>query len=273
MTGPGGSVYLYVGLVGGADAGVTERAYEAVLTADERACRDRFVFERDRRAYLFAHGLVRHALSRHAPGIAPDAWRFAAGPYGRPEVAGPANAPALPFNLTHTEGLVACVVADARAAAGGVAVGVDAETVDRPVAIELADHYFAPPEVRALRALPPARQRDRFFEYWTLKEAYLKARGLGLSCPLDRFWFVLGTSGIEMASTLDDPPARWRFTQYRPTASHVVSVAIGAGDRGAPACVAAAASFTPAGDHLNGLSPVANSTVLKMIRSPKISSS
>jgi 4'-phosphopantetheinyl transferase len=234
-----GAVYLYVARLDRVDGAAARNACEAVISPEERARRDRFVFERNRREFLFAHGLVRRALSRHAP-VAPREWRFVDGPHGRPEVAGPATAPLLRFNLTHADGLVACVVADAAATAAGVDVGIDAEVTDRPgPTVDLAERYFAPTEVAAIRALPPDAQRESFFRYWTLKEAYIKARGLGLTCPLDRFWFMLdGAVGARLVEigidpALGDRGERWRFLEQWASERHLVAVALGAGGDGA----------------------------------------
>ncbi len=111
------------------------------------------------------------------------------------------------FNLSHTEGLLAFAVSRER-------VGVDVEWTTRPGrTVELADRYFAPAEIAALRALPEAAQRDRFFDLWTLKEAYIKARGMGLAIPLRDFAFAL-SDGIDIAvapGVRDVPDERWQF--------------------------------------------------------------
>lgn len=107
----------------------------------------------------------------------------------------PTHSSPLRFNLSHTEGLVVLAVAETD-------VGVDVEWLDRPGrTVELADRYFAPAETAALRALPVDQQRDRFFDLWTLKESYIKARGLGLAIPLASFTFSgFGeTSGLQLA--------------------------------------------------------------------------
>jgi 4'-phosphopantetheinyl transferase len=184
-------------------------AYRALLAPEELARGARYVFERNRHEHLVAHALKRRALSRFAPAVAPAAWRFVIGEHGKPAVA---DAPLdLRFNLSHTEGLVACIVA------AGVDVGVDVETVARKTdTAAVAHRFFAVPEVAALRALPEAQQHDRFFEYWTLKEAYIKARGMGLAIPLGDFWFTLAPPGaptIGFAPRLADDPGRWAFFQ------------------------------------------------------------
>jgi 4'-phosphopantetheinyl transferase len=129
------------------------------------------------------------------------------------------------FNLSHTDGLV--VLAIARQP-----VGVDVEWLDRRGrTIELADRYFAPTEITALRALPETAQRDRFFDLWTLKEAYIKARGLGLALPLGGFAysdFETPPLSIAVDPTLADrPDSEWSFgTWDRPDTRHRVAAAL-----------------------------------------------
>ena len=220
-------VHLYSATLDALDDAEVRPRCDALLSADERARRDRFVFDRHRREYVYAHALVRRALSRHAPEVAPEAWRFVAGSHGRPAVSGPAPVPPLHFNLSHTSGVVACVVA------AEPLVGVDVEAMDRGEATALAERYFAPPEVEALRRLPLEAQRERFFRYWTLKESYIKARGLGLALPLDQFWFDLAPSGavtIAFGPGIADTPSAWRFLERPPTPEHRLAVALATPD-------------------------------------------
>jgi 4'-phosphopantetheinyl transferase len=201
------------------DAAARDRD-RAVLSADERAAADRFHFERDRDLYTTAHALLRRALTHHG-GRDTAAWDFERNAYGCPRIAG--GSP-LRFNLSHTPGLVAVAIAVDRE------VGVDVEHVARPGAtVELADDFFAPAEVRALRALPAAEQRERFFAYWTLKESYIKARGMGLSIPLAQFAFDLSDpAGIRIAFTapLVDDPAAWYFERSQPTPEHAMAITV-----------------------------------------------
>jgi 4'-phosphopantetheinyl transferase len=166
---------------------------------------------------------VRTVLSRYCD-VPPMDWRFVRDAYGRPHVAAP-HPPGLPaFNLSHTRGLVVCAVT------GAPEVGVDVEHVrERSTSLSIADRYFAPAEAAALRALPPELQRERFFHYWTLKEAYIKARGKGLSIPLGDFAFELvGERGLRMrvAEPLKDDPARWRYWLCQPSPEHVAALCI-----------------------------------------------
>jgi 4'-phosphopantetheinyl transferase len=219
-------IELFVGLIETIDTPGALEACHKILSGDEIARADRFVFERHRRHYIFAHALLRLALSELEPGIAPSAWSFATGRYGRPFVAGPTTAAPLHFSLSHTEGCVACLISAEEA------VGVDVEhVVPRGSVMETARGAFAPEEIEMLRGLPPREVLDRFFDIWTLKEAYLKARGFGLHLPLDGFAvrIAAGGIGISFKSRIDDNPHAWCFSLSSPSPCHRLAVADGSG--------------------------------------------
>ena len=195
----------------------------AVLTDDEREKTDRFRFARDRHSCLITRALVRTTLSRHHD-VPPERWRFRTNGHGRPEIAAPASP--LRFNLSHTNGLVVCLVSRGRA------VGVDVESLERAGRwVDLADRYFAPREAAALRRVNAAGRAVRFLEYWTLKEAYIKARGLGLALPLADFSFDLPARTpddieIRFTTAIDDDAARWQFGLTRIGRAHLAATAI-----------------------------------------------
>ncbi|MCC7367464.1 MAG: 4'-phosphopantetheinyl transferase superfamily protein [Chloroflexi bacterium] len=209
-------------------------AYDALLSPAERARNRRFVFERHRRQDLVTRALVRTVLSTYCPTVEPAAWEFAAGPFGRPFVAGPMAQTGLSFNLSHTDGMIVCLVAAERE------IGVDVEDTARNSAtVEIADRYFSSDEVHRLRRLPLAAQPSRFFDIWTLKEAYIKARGLGLHLPLDQFTLSLQEGGpghvngpngpcigISFGPGIEDDPASWQLRILSLTARHRCAVAI-----------------------------------------------
>ncbi len=205
-----------------AEAGQLARL-RALLTDDERARADRYRLARDRRTSLVTRALVRVTLSRYC-GVPPARWRFRTSGHGRPEVASPATP--LRFNVSHTEGLVVCLVGRGRE------LGVDAESLrqDRRW-LDIAERFFARAEARALREAPAAHRRLRFLEYWTLKESYVKARGRGLTLPLSGFRFDLPAGAgdgirIRFTPAVADDPARWQFTLDRLGTGHVVATAI-----------------------------------------------
>src|SRR5262249_8611625 len=149
----------------------------------------RFVFDRHRLEFLATRALVRRTLSSLRP-IDPPAWRFRITAYGRPEIDPPCG---IAFNLANHPTLTVCALRTATAGAAPGAVpelGVDVEPLTRGIEIvPLAPSVFSVAERAALHALPAAAQPDRALSLWTLKEAYIKARSLGLSLPLDGFSF------------------------------------------------------------------------------------
>jgi len=207
----------------GALAGHADRL-RGLLSPPERERLDRMVAGR-RDGYLLAHGLLRLALA-HDSGVAAAAWELG-DTGGQPQLRGPAGAPAPRVSLSHTAGLVACAIADAD-------VGVDVEDRERRVAlVDLADRYFAAAEAADVRARGDADRRARFFEYWTLKEAYAKARGAGLSLPLDQIRFAIdGDATVaELGPALADRGGDWTFVRARPTARHQLAAAVRSGGR------------------------------------------
>ena len=158
-------------------------AYDRLLSDEERDREQRFHFETDRRRFRVTRALVRTTLSLYVS-VDPRAWCFVPGEFGKPAISNPeAIAQQLAFNVSHTAGLIALVVAR------GHHVGVDVESMSRPALLEEAVQFFAAAEIRDLEALTPAGRERRFFELWTLKESYIKASGRGLSHPLDEFAF------------------------------------------------------------------------------------
>lgn len=199
-----------------------QNAYRRIISGSEREQESRFYFDKDKRRYLMTRALVRCVLSRYAP-LSPRAWTFGTNEYGRPEIANAGmRGRALSFNISHTDSLI--VLGLTR---GGY-LGVDVENLSlRDAPIDIADRYFGRNEVSALASLPQAHQHRRFFEYWTFKESYIKARGMGLSLPLDGFQFAFPDERvvrIDIRSDLADDPARWRFWQFAPMPEYLVAL-------------------------------------------------
>jgi 4'-phosphopantetheinyl transferase len=198
------------------------RKYHSLLTSEEQCRAERFHFAKDRCRYLVTRVLVRTVLSRYV-GLDPQAWRFRPGAYGKPEIANVLRMlDEISFNLSHTDGLVMLGVSSQ------IALGVDVECVtSKDAPLGLADGFFAAVEAADLYALPEHRRQERFFELWTLKEAYIKARGMGLSIPLDQFSFDLRSAhalAISFGPELDDKSRCWRFWQFKVTNHHLAAV-------------------------------------------------
>lgn len=193
-----------------------------LLSPAERVQETRFHFPDDRKRYLVTRALVRSVLSRYA-NVVPADWQFIPNDYGRPRIANiGANLDGLDFNISHTRGLIALGISRHRP------LGVDIEHVAvRNVSFEIADRFFSPQEVADLARVPVHGKQDRFFEYWTFKESYIKARGMGLSLPLHQFSFHFSVEGevyLSLASSLGDIASRWNFWQMRPTPNYLMAV-------------------------------------------------
>jgi 4'-phosphopantetheinyl transferase len=203
--------------------------YAKLLDEDEHQRCQRFRFQRLRHQYLITRALVRTTLSRYTA-IKPQDWHFSKNDYGRPEIADGAGLPPLRFNLSHADGLIICGVVLGRE------IGVDVEDTQRRAAtMDIADRFFSAAECRDLHAVPQPYQPDRFFDYWTLKESYIKARGMGLALPLGQFSFHLAGGRpvtVSFGEKIQDDPQRWRFWLLRPTARHRMAVCVEAGVNG-----------------------------------------
>jgi 4'-phosphopantetheinyl transferase len=194
-----------------------------LLDQGERATASRFWFERDRRRYVAAHALLRMMLSHYAP-VAPWQWSFIRGEHGKPQIAGVPRFHPLQFSLAHASGMVATAVTRAGD------IGVDVENIDRRGRLlQVAKRFFAPEEWDSLRALPRRVARWRFLEYWTLKEAFVKALGCGLSISLRAFAFrITDDTHIDVAfdDSIEEDPLQWRFCLLRPSDRHVAAIAV-----------------------------------------------
>lgn len=151
------------------------------LAPDECERAARFYFERDRRHFVAARGLLRALLGRYLK-LPPDGLRFGYTPHGKPHMADGGGGEWLRFNLSHSGGVALYAFGRGRE------LGVDIEQVRADIEhSQIAERFFSSREVAALRDLPPRLQREAFFLCWTRKEAYIKGIGEGLSLPLDSF--------------------------------------------------------------------------------------
>ncbi len=183
----------------------------ADLSDDEIAATQRFVFERHRLLYAFSHAFLRRTLSRLL-GCATRDLIIVARPHERPELADRA----LRFNLSHTMGMVLVGVTDT------ADIGVDAERLDRHTEVSaLAPAVFTPEE----RARWDG-SREAFFDRWTLKESYIKARGLGLSLDLQTFGVVTS----DPPRLIGEDASEWTLVSFAPAATHRAAAAVRATD-------------------------------------------
>jgi len=183
------------------------RRLEQCLSADERDKMQRFRFEKDRRRYLIGRGGLRTLLGRYLD-LAPQDLRFETAAAGKPHLT--SGQRRLQFNLAHSGEYVLIAIAEGRT------VGIDVEEIrDDFDAGELAAHFFSPGEQRDLETLTGRTRIEAFFECWTRKEAYVKARGEGLSLPLEQFDVSLRPGEpARLIATRPDPAEarRWQLS-------------------------------------------------------------
>ena len=204
-------------------------SYVAILSPAERERIQRFYFQQDRLSFTAAHSLARAALTSCVPSIAPEHWQFEATSNGRPEIANPQVGPQLRFSISHTPGLVACLVTVQ------VDCGIDVEMLGRTRDVAwLADGVFSEYDKARLLAAPHPARNDLFLRHWTLKEAYLKARGSGISRWMTKCTFDLDPDEIraEFDPKLNDNASDWQFAQWLPTETHVLALAMRSGGAG-----------------------------------------
>lgn len=209
-----------------ADPAVHERCM-ALLSATERARHDRLAAPARRLELAAAHSLVRIALEQ-STGTPASAWRVWRDSMGRPLVEGPVDN--MHVSITHTPGLVACLVAPGRV------VGVDAEQVSPRVPyMRIAEQVFAPRELDDLRELDDNARIDRFFLLWSVKEAFAKARGDGLSAPLDKVEVTLSSDGaveLMVPAACGAAGPSWHVRWSRPSPEHVMATCVARADGG-----------------------------------------
>jgi 4'-phosphopantetheinyl transferase len=220
---PGASVHLWLCRLDEIREQSLLDAYVSLLVPSELATGARLHFERDRKRHLATRAMVRTVLSHYVP-IPPKAWRFESNRFGRPQIANlhPLAQP-ISFNVSHSGEIVLVAVAVGRA------VGVDVERCPMGAVTNLADRFFSGAEASDLRSLPAALRAARFLDLWTLKESYVKARGMGLSIPLDHVQFELSSDnniGFKFADGFDDSPQRWWFAQVNALDRYMIAVCV-----------------------------------------------
>ena len=197
------------------------------LSSAERTRCAAFHFEKDRALFALSHALARAALSLYTE-IPPGDLSFELNAYGKPRLTGN-DARGIQFNITHCAGYVACAVARDE-------VGIDAENIERGCDMDVAKHVYVPLELQQLTACSAEHACTRFFELWTLKEAYIKAQGAGMSMDLQSFWFDLSTApvSISFAPNVSERPRDWEFHSFQPAPQLRMAVACRSAGLGPP---------------------------------------
>ena len=199
------------------------RQYMGLLSKEELIRYKGFLFAEQQHSFLISRILLRTVLSQYL-GKMPQHINFVYGVNGKPGLAfSETPLHCLSFNLSHTKCMAILAVST------GVDIGIDIEFKDCAAPTQTVLRYFSTDEIKYVIESPAHLQACYFWELWTLKEAYLKCLGLGLSVPLDAFNFNLikpNMIEIKTASTWKDDPGKWWFAQWEPSPQHIASLCI-----------------------------------------------
>jgi 4'-phosphopantetheinyl transferase len=194
-----------------------------ILSDDERMRAVRFHFKRDGRRFIASHGILRSILGRYL-NVEPRQLRFRYGPHGKPYLKEGFSDSDLRFNLAHSNDLALYAVAMAKE------VGVDLERINREIEYEqVAKRFFSPIERETLQTQPVELRPDSFFVVWTRKEAYVKAKGEGLSLPLGSFDVSLAPEEpAELLRVRNNPQEapRWSLQDLNPGGDYKAALAV-----------------------------------------------
>ena len=206
--------------------------YLSILSNEEREKYRRFHFDKDRHSYLISHVLVRKTLSRYCE-VLPEKWQFTFNQHGKPEISPEVQCSNLKFNLSHTDGMSACVVTLESDC------GVDVENIHRNNKLDaVAKRMFAGKELEVILNSDGENKQKNFFNFWTLREAYVKALGTGLGGSSKEFHFTIDAANandkkmsraeINFVDSYKADELEWQFFLLEPSSSHIAAIVVSA---------------------------------------------
>jgi 4'-phosphopantetheinyl transferase len=201
--------------------GCRTSALTQTLDKQETERAQRFRFDHLRKRFVAAHAALRQILAAHLE-CDPQRIEYELGAFGKPRVAS-ANGSYLRFNMSHSNDLALVAIAYGRE------VGIDVESVDREINHRaLARRHFSAAEIERLEDEPPATRPELFFSLWTGKEAYLKARGTGLTMSLDEFQIVESKHRHSWRDVIErtHQSPRWFVRELSPQPGFIASIAL-----------------------------------------------
>lgn len=194
-----------------------------ILSAEEQKRAERFYFQKDRERFVAARGQLRYLLAGYLD-LKAEALRFCYGLHGKPALSRAPVEATLRFNLSHSHGLALYAIAYGRE------IGVDLERICADLEYEqIIERFFSDQEKNQMNELPSHLKRKGFFTLWTLKEAYLKARGEGLFSHLDQFDILFSLEGSTPSLNLKRGPkeaARWSLGTFTPAPGYQGAISV-----------------------------------------------
>jgi 4'-phosphopantetheinyl transferase len=202
-------VHFFYTIIGEIQDKVLLDKYLSISSNNEKEKINRYRFEKDRHNCLVTRGLLRYVLSEYT-NIPPESLEFEENRYGKLSIKpGLTNIP-IKFNLSHAGGLTACALILSHD------IGIDIEDSTKKIDLDIANHFFPEQESNYIKNLPEHKKKDAFFDLWTLKESYIKAKGHGLSIPLDKFSFIINKENTDICfdNSYDDNPDTFTFFRF-----------------------------------------------------------
>lgn len=198
--------------------------YQQIISREESDKAQKKYSDNGKRDALITRGLVRSVLSQYADIDATD-WQFDKGWNGKPFIQEVNSQPTeLEFNLSHAHQLIALAITKS------TPVGIDVEYTKRKSDTKkLAPRYFSAAETAALQSLPDDEQQSGFYDYWTLKESYIKACGDGLAAPLHQFSFDVSDKEnivLSIDEARDDNSDHWHSKLYTVSDDHKMALTV-----------------------------------------------
>lgn len=198
--------------------------YEKFLSNSELENMNNFHQKQQQKQYLLTRVFLRSVLSQYIKNILPIDWVFSKNSYGKPFISNKPLSKSIKFNLSHTEKLIVlAIVLDNE-------IGVDTEyTLKNFEYLDIAKIYFSENELIYLLNSPDDKQKNCFFDIWTLKEAFVKATGKGLTFPLNQFSLELpreNNIGVLISEENNIKSEAWQFWKTNINNTHKISIAI-----------------------------------------------
>ena len=210
-------------------------SYFEIISNDEFEKINKYIFDKDRHSCLLTRALIRYVLSRYV-NKKPYQWEFSINDYGKPAIKNIPENQLFKFNISHTDGLIALALTTTGD------IGIDIENLERNKTknksenkpetkidnISIAKRFFSQKEAVIIKNAAQNTKMELFLDFWTLKEAYIKARGMGLSIPLDKFYFTITDNNIDIGfdSEINDIPENWQFFKLNLDNKYKMSIAI-----------------------------------------------
>jgi 4'-phosphopantetheinyl transferase len=191
--------------------------FSSSLNTEERSRADKFKLEIHKNRFIIARGALRQILSIYLDRN-PNKIDFIYSDRGKPSLL--ENYLNLQFNLSHSEDLIVCAVTQNKK------IGIDVEYINnKNDCLGIAKRFFSPKETETIDSATERERYRLFFQFWTAKEAYLKATGEGLSGSLDKVEINLDKEKYTYTIDGENNP-NWQLYQFEPTEKYLATVAV-----------------------------------------------